>query len=103
MHAPHLRVVQVEAGVGGGERHRGPRVHSHYEGLLASCRQNIRPHQMAGQHMKLTDKRLCNGHGLNAERYSAHLRLECESVGRGGHSDRDLLNTIWAVGEAMRC
>ena len=53
--------------------------------------------------MKLTDKRLCNGHGLNAERYSAHLRLECESVGRGGHSNRDLLNTIWAVGEAMRC
>ena len=40
LHAPHLRVVQVEAGVGGGEGHRGPRVHSHYEGLLASCRQN---------------------------------------------------------------
>ena len=59
--------------------------------------------KIAGHHMKLTDKRLCDGHGLNAERYSAHLRLECESVGRGGHSNRDLLNTIWAVGEAMRC
>ena len=56
-----------------------------------------RPHKMAGHHIKLTDKRLCNGHGLDAERYTTHLRLECESVGRGGHSDRDLLNTIWTV------
>ena len=59
-------------------------------------------HQMTGHQVKLTDKRLCNGHGLDTERYSTHLRLECESVGRGGHSDRDLLNTIWTVWEAMK-
>ena len=72
------------------------------KGCWPAADETLQTHQMTGHQMKLTDKRLCDGHGLDAERYSAHLRLECESVRSGGHSDRDLLNTIWTVGEAMK-